>query len=176
MGFVLIKSDQIVSELYQKDGVAFRAITALVIEGVKKENGDIDKEVLRRTIFNDPVMKQKIEALVHPLVVDEINSKIQKSLRSKFAVEVPLLFEARLEKTFPFIVTVFAEKETILRNIEKKYSITRPEAEKILSSQMDIREKMKKSNFVIMNTGTMEDLRIKAGELLEELKKKGLVV
>jgi dephospho-CoA kinase len=168
-GFESINSDEIVSELYQKDGTAYRAIVALGIDNLKKENGEIDKENLRKLIFNDPVMKQKIEALVHPLVLEEINSRVQKSIKTKFVIEVPLLFEAKLEKIFNLIVSVFAEKETIIKNTEKKYNITRLEAEKILSSQMDIEEKMKKSDFVIMNTGTIEDLRVKALELLEKL-------
>lgn len=173
LGFEIINSDEIVNELYQKGSTAYKAITSLGIQGLKKENGEIDKKNLRKIIFSNPLIKQKIEALVHPLVVDRINSIIQKSPKTKFAVEVPLLFEAKLEKMFPFIVSVFAEKETILRNIEKKYGITRPEAERILSSQMDITEKMKKSDFVVMNTGTLEDLRIEALKLLEKLKKKG---
>jgi dephospho-CoA kinase len=168
-GFESINSDEIVSELYQKDGTAYRAIVALGIDNLRKENGELDKENLRKLIFNDPVMKQKIEALVHPLVLEEINSRIQKSIKTKFVIEVPLLFEAKLEKIFNLIVSVFAEKETIIKNTEKKYNITRLEAEKILSSQMDIEEKMKKSDFVIMNTGTIEDLRVKALELLEKL-------
>ena len=173
LGFELINSDEIVNELYQKDGTAYKAITALGIDNITKNDGEINKENLRMLIFNDPVMKQKVEALVHPLVIDEIQSRIQKSLKTNFAVEVPLLFEAGLQSMFPCIVTVFAEKENILSNTEKKYGIKRAEAEKILSSQMDIEEKMKRSNFVIMNTGTIDDLREKAESLLEKLKKRG---
>ena len=173
LGFELINSDEIVNELYQKDGTAYKAITALGIDNITKNDGEINKENLRRLIFNDPAMKQKVETLVHPLVIDEIQSRIQKSLKTNFAVEVPLLFEAGLQSMFPCIVTVFAERESLLSNTEKKYGITRAEAEKILSSQMDIEEKMKRSNFVIMNTGTIDDLREKAESLLEKLKKRG---
>jgi len=176
LGFEVINSDEIVSELYHKDGTAYKAITALGIDGVTNKNGDIDKESLRKAIFNDPVMKRKIEALVHPLVVEEIQSRIQNSHKERFAVEVPLLFEAGLGDLFPFIVTVFAQKGTILKNTQEKYGISKEEAEKILSTQMPIEEKMKRSDLVIMNTGSLDDLRDKALSLIEELKNKGLLI
>jgi dephospho-CoA kinase len=74
------------------------------------------------------------------------------------AVEVPLLFELGLEKYFDVVVMVFSEPETRIGRLEKRDRVGEREAAALIDLQMPDREKMKRADFVVRNTGSMERL------------------
>lgn len=134
---------------------------------------EIDRNKLAQIVFNQPKQRRKLEQIVHPPVVKEIRawlSQCRKLGNLKIAVaEVPLLFEARLEKMFDVVVAVTAPRKCqITRFVKKGYS--RKQALSRIRSQMSQTEKAKKSNYVIRNNGSKKELKTKVDKLWEKLK------
>ena len=72
-------------------------------------------------------------------------------------VDVPLLFESKLESYFEQVMVVYVPRETQLRRLIERDALTPEEAEKRLAAQMDIEEKKRRADILIHNTGTPED-------------------
>ena len=170
-GFHTISADDIVGKLYDKNADGYKGLIKLNIDDLFDKDKNVNKEKLREIIFSNSAIKDKIEKIIHPLVIKDIKKQIQDCQSNRIAVEIPLLFEAGLENLCTFTVTISAKKELMTKNINDRYGIGKNEAEKMIDSQMDIQIKMKRSNFVVINDGTLEDLRNKAQELMDKISK-----
>ena len=170
-GFHTISADDIVGKLYDKNADGYKGLIKLNIDDLFDKDKNVNKETLREIIFSNSAIKDKIEKIIHPLVIKDIKKQIQDCQSNRIAVEIPLLFEAGLENLCTFTVTISAKKELMTKNINDRYGIGKNEAEKMIDSQMDIQIKMKRSNFVVINDGTLEDLRNKAQELMDKISK-----
>lgn len=162
IGFQIISSDDLVQNLYKKNSAGAKALTKLKIKGIVKKDGSVDKPKLRELMFCDKVFRKKVEKLVHPIVISEIKKILKEKKDKLVAVEIPLLFEAKLDSLCSYTVTVFREKRHSLSVIKDKYKIALAEAENMLNAQLGLAEKMIRSDFTIMNTGSIEDLNKKA--------------
>jgi len=174
-GFHTISADDIVGKLYQKKAPGYKGLIKLKIDGLFDKDGNLNKKKLREIIFSDSSTKDRVEEIIHPFVIEEIKKQIQASTSNKVVVEIPLLFEVGLENICTYTVTISAKKELMIKNIKDRYVIGKNEAEKMINSQMDIKIKMKKSDFVIINDGNLEDFKCKTLEFIKNLdnKKRG---
>ncbi len=82
-------------------------------------------------------------------------------------VEIPLLFETRSEKRFDSIISVFAPHSVIKERLKKRY--TPEEIDMRLKSQMPAKKKIKKSDYVIDNSGSMYETRKQTEKIIEEI-------
>lgn len=162
IGFQIISSDDLVANLYKKNSDGTKALAKLKIRGLVKNDGSVDKPKLRELMFGDKSFRKKVEQLIHPIIISEIKKLIKKAGNKLVAVEIPLLFEARLENLCDYTVTVFREKRHSLSAIKDKYKIALAEAENMLNAQLNLVEKMIRSDFTIINDGSLEDLNKKA--------------
>lgn len=165
IGFEAISSDDLVAGLYNKGSAGAKALSKLKVKGIVKKDGSVDKPKLRALMFSDAKFRKKVEAIVHPIIVSEIKKLLIKKKDKLVAVEIPLLFEAKLESLCSYTVTVFRKKEEALCSIKNKYKINIAEAQNMLDAQLDLVEKMIKSDFTIFNNGTINDLNKKATTL-----------
>jgi dephospho-CoA kinase len=162
IGFQIISADNLVQNLYKKNSAGAKALTKLKIKGIVKKDGSVDKPKLRELMFRDKAFRKRVEKLVHPIVISEIKRMLKEKEDKLVAVEIPLLFEAKLDSLCSYTVTVFREKRHSLSVITDKYKIALTEAENMLNAQLGLAEKMIRSDFTIMNTGSIEDLNKKA--------------
>jgi len=170
--FYTLSSDEIVSNLYKKGSAGYKALTSLKLKGVLDSDGNINKKKMRDLIFGDKKIREKVERTIHPLVIDEIKTFIKDLPEKSYAcVEIPLLFEADLQKLCTYTATIYTPKEQMTKALKERYAITSEEIEKMLGTHMDIALKMMKSNFVILNTGSLGELKNKADKFVAVLYK-----
>lgn len=165
--FPVFDSDEVVSQLYRKEKV---------LKEIKKKfpkyfsKGILLKEDFSNYVFSSKKALQKLEKILHPLVLKEL-LKFKKKNKDKVAVaEVPLLFEKKLEKYFDITVCVLRKKEESLKSFARYNFITLKEAKRRASFQFPLSLKKKKADFVVKNNGTLEDLKWEFLVLLKYLK------
>jgi len=145
-GAVTSSADAIVSDLYKREEIKEK--TASILGDILGADGEIDKGKIAGIIFNNKELKEKLEALLHPLVFLEIETLRKKNRGRVVVVEIPLLFEAGREADFDAVILCLCSRETIFRRLkEKGFSDNGIEAR--LSSQIPDDEKRERADHVI---------------------------
>lgn len=119
--------------------------------------GKIDRPALRKALFGDPVVRQGVERILHPLVRQEIiiRAAQKRSALAGLVVEVPLLFEVGWQDDFDWIVVVYAERERCIQRIVRRDLLSLEEALGAVSAQIPLEEKALKADSVIENSGPL---------------------
>jgi len=160
LGYIRIDVDEISHDLIRRGKKSYRDIVKHFGKYILKENKEIDRRKLAYIIFNNKKEKDYLEKLLHPLIKKEILVSVKKALNKKpcVIVDFPILFEMKMERFFDFIVCVVSDKAKQIERAKRK-GIDKTLAEKIISSQISISKKKKKSNFVLRNNSNVEDLK-----------------
>ncbi len=170
LGAHVIDTDRIVAELLKEREVC-EEIKKLFGEEVIKD-GKVDKKAIADIVFENPSMRIYLENILHPRVfkkIDEIIDRIPSSGEPKIVViEAPVIFERGYQNRFDLIVTVFTSEDTAIERLEKK-GITKQEAIKRIKSQFPIEMKKSKSDFIIDNSGSIENTMKQVEEIFQKL-------
>lgn len=168
IGYKVIDTD-IIAENLRKD---FCAEIVNVFSGIDilSENGEISRRKLGNVIFNDKNLKEKLEKFMHPKIRNEVFKFFDAHKDEKFVfVGIPLLFETGMDKDYDKIIFVHTDDEIRLERLIKRNGYTLEYAKKRIESQMPQNEKELKSDYVINNNGSVEELRSQILEILSKL-------
>ncbi len=123
-------------------------------------NGKLNKDFLSSKIFSSNENIEKINSIVHPVVIKTLTSKMNKSLETNDIVvsEAALIFEANMEDMFDYIFVVTADEETRIRRVMNRSNISREEVMRRIKNQIPEKEKIAAADFVFYNNNGKEKL------------------
>ena len=134
---------------------------------IKEIFGTNKREELARTVFSDKNELKKLEDIIHPLIRDDIEKFFSENSCEKIVfASVPLLFEAGFEDLFDKIILIYAPDEMRLNRLMERNSYTKDYALLRMNSQMLQEEKLKRSDFVINNDKSLDELKNAVRECL----------
>lgn len=171
LGAVTLESDRIVGMLLKERGV-IQNVTEILGDDVVTPEGSLDKEAVARKIFHDREMKDKLEALLHPLVFEKVRdfTKKIKNKDSLVIVEVPLLFEGDYQAGFEKVITVCTSDETALKRLAM-VGVSESDALARLRNQFPISEKKVRADYVIDNSGSKEQTKKQVEDVYRLLRR-----
>lgn len=132
------------------------------------ENGQLDKVQLAKDMFSNPEIKKEVEKILHTLIYKKVEEWISEQTASLIFVEVPLLFEIHWENRFDEVWCVVANEEVSLYRLETYRHISKEEAKRRWAAQWSVEDKKKKSDIVIENDGSLEELEEKVKNILRK--------
>ena len=166
-GAATVSSDEIVHHLLRTDLDVRAALVERFGEGILGEDGIPDRARIAAVVFEDAESLAFLEALLHPLV-----SREYLTWRDQLAAlddpplvcvtEVPLLYESEGESRFDRVVVITAPRQ--LREQRRRVPLDNRD-----TRLLDDREKVKRSDFHYVNTGTFEDLDAWVAGVMAEL-------
>ena len=124
-------------------------------------NGQIDRAKLGELVFSDADARRRLNAIVHPLVRDWMAERTVEAAESGAEIvvqDVPLLFENSLQGLFASTVLVYAPRELQRARLEGR-GVSRQRSDDMIAAQMPIEEKRGLADFVIDNSGTIDETR-----------------
>ena len=171
LGAHALDSDKIVAGLLKQESVRGQILGLLGVS-VLKADGTLNKQLIAEIIFKHTVVRKRLEALLHPLVLEQVDKAVKRirDANSIVVVEVPLLFEGKFQNRFDRTLTVYTSQMTALARL-KKTGIARKDALSRLKAQMDIRLKKKLSDFCINNNGTKRQTEMQVMRIFQSLVK-----
>ncbi|MEA3417815.1 MAG: dephospho-CoA kinase [Campylobacterota bacterium] len=133
-------------------------------------DGKVDRVKLGQLVFADKEKRKVLEALLHPLIYDEIarQSEEQDRFKKPYIIDIPLFFEGGrypIEKS----IVIYASKAKQLERLIKRDGYSEEEALRRIESQMDITEKRQRATYVVDNSGDLKQLQNECERVREEI-------
>ncbi|KAB8038904.1 dephospho-CoA kinase [Silvanigrella paludirubra] len=138
-------------------------------------DGNLNREMIRNIIFENPKLKKDLEKILHPAMFDLFNSKMsiisKVSPSSWIFYEASLILELGRKSFFDFCIVVIADENIKIKRLNEKRNLSEEISKKIISSQMSDSEKITHADYVIDNSLSIQDLEESANKLLNYLTK-----
>ncbi|HEV8436116.1 MAG TPA: dephospho-CoA kinase [Thermoanaerobaculia bacterium] len=175
LGAVMIDADQLVAELYRSGAAGHEALVHTYGPEILRPDGEIDREKLAAVAFRSPEDAQKLNHLIHPLVLDEADRRIAGISDGIVIVEATLLIESGAAPRYDKLVVVDIEPQTqIARGVAR--GMSREELTRRIANQMPREERLRHADYVIENNEDLGAAERRTCEvfnaLLEELKRR----
>ena len=179
-GAIAINVDQVGHQLLKRGSSVMDELIAAFGEGILDAAGDVSREKLGAIVFNDKSARERLNAIMHPPIVEQSRTKARQLVAEAptrvVLIDAPLLIEAGAQDTVDIIVVVTASTEIQLqrildRSIAQNRALDRSEAQARIDAQMPLSEKMEYADFVIENNRTVDELREQVGLLWQKLKR-----
>jgi dephospho-CoA kinase len=166
LGFQIIDADKIAHEILDEQ---HQSIAEMFGEKFVSE-GKVDRKALGAIVFTDNDKRKKLEALLHPLIYDEIErlSEQEDKLGKPYFIDIPLFFEGGrypIEKS----LVVYTPKEQQLERLMQREGYTEEEALNRIQTQIPVEEKRKLASYVIDNSATLTQLEKECERVKEEI-------
>ncbi|UQZ46976.1 dephospho-CoA kinase [Bacillus sp. PK3-037] len=168
-GITVIDADIIAKQAVEKGMPAYRQIIGEFGEDILLENGDIDRRKLGALVFTNEQKRLALNSIVHPAVREEMLKRRDESIANQetfVVLDIPLLFESKLESLVDKIIVVSVTKELQLARLTKRNQLTEEEALSRIRSQIPLEEKVSRADNVIDNSGTLEETKQQLEEIL----------
>ena len=165
MGFPVIEADRLVHQIYTKKS-SFEFIKENFPSAITGEK--IIFPTLRKIFFENSNAQDLIETFIYAQLEKAFQKKAEDFGQHDFLIyDVPLLFEKELNKLTDSSVCVYCDQATQLSRLIKRDDIEKDLGLKIIEAQIDIERKKELSDWVIENSGTMDDLNPELNKFLD---------
>lgn len=150
MGYPVYNSDERAKELTESNPKIKEGLIHLFGEEIY-QNDTLNKFALAQAIFSDESLREKVNALIHPIVREDFNLWTLAQNNSLVFNESAILFETGSFKNFDAIILVYAPKELRIKRIMKRDNCSENEVLKRMNSQFSDEEKYQLTEFRVLN-------------------------
>ena len=160
-----IGADSTVKKVIDEDECAKNELIKLLGKEIIDSNEAVDRKIIRKKIFNDDILKAKVENIIHPIVQNKIMSFVGSSSSAYVVVEVPLIYETNSTKNYDRILVIDCSEHLQFERAMARDKSSRVQISNIIKSQCTRSERLSIASDVIRNTGTGDELKKKIYEL-----------
>ena len=173
IGLKNIDLDQITHDLMKPGELGYIEIKKEFGEKYIDINSAIDKKLLRNELFSSLELKKRIESILHPIIFEECNKKLNKLKYEKYLVLViPLLFET---KTYTNLIDesllIDCDLRTQIERVINRDDVSEALANRIIKNQMSRDKKLLLADKVILNDGNINNLKLQLESYYKNLLK-----
>jgi dephospho-CoA kinase len=156
-GWHVIDTDRIAHQVMQPGQEVWKNVIDAFGSSILQPDQSIDRKVLGRLVFADPLLRAKLNEITHPAIRSVWQREREERARTHpthfLAVMIPLLFECELEQMFSAVWCVGASRAVQLNRLKAR-GLSEAEAAQRLASQMPVAEKMARSSVAFWGEGT----------------------
>ncbi|MGF0004651.1 dephospho-CoA kinase [Bacillus altitudinis] len=170
-GIRVVDADIIAKEAVSKGSAALHQIVQTFGEEVLLPNGELNRQQLGAIIFSDEEKRKQLNAIVHPEVRKEMLEQRDEGVSNNetfVVLDIPLLFESKLEGLVDRIIVVYTTPELQLSRLMNRNDLSEEEALNRIHSQQPLKEKCQKADRVIENTKDLAFIRKQLENILNE--------
>jgi dephospho-CoA kinase len=159
LGVDLIDADDLAKNVLNKNSKGYELFINEFGEQYLDNDKNIDRDLLRKTIFNDSNKKNKLENIIHPQVRSGIEEFIKSSKSDYCIVVVPLIYETRSSSYYDRILVIDCDEEIQINRSAIRDNTENKEIKKIISKQASREERLSIADDVILNNRTLDSLK-----------------
>jgi dephospho-CoA kinase len=162
------EADRAARELSHGDPEVRELIAREFGQGAYSPSGDLNRALIRSIVFADAEKKRALEQILHPRIRRQWSLQAERRRGSDdlFFADIPLLYETGGETLCDRVVVVACSADLQLERVMKRMSLSQAEAEKMISAQMPLGDKIRRADHVVWNNGPRAALAAQAKLLL----------
>lgn len=151
LGIPVFVADTVAREIMDNDPEVRSAINLIIGKDLYSA-GTLDRKELARLIFNRPELLRKVNATVHPTVLQRFDLWAATSEMPYVIMEAAILFEAGADSFVDRVVTISAPVEERISRVMGRNELSREEVIRRINNQLEDEEREEQSYYVINNS------------------------
>lgn len=171
IGIPVIDADRIAREVVEPGEEAYKKVVETFGEEILLEDRSLNRPKLGRIVFSDEEKRNQLNSIVHPAIRKRMLEKRDAYLKNGegcVVLDIPLLFESKLEHFVDKIIVVYVDEDVQLERLLERNQLTKEEALQRIRSQMPVKDKIELADAVIDNNGTIEHSFKQLKEILQK--------
>lgn len=165
-GVPVIDTDDIARDLAMPGGAALDRIRAVFGDTVMQADGTLDRAALRRRVFGDSAARRQLEAILHPLIRQQVERALATLSAPYALIVIPLLVETGdYRDLLDRVLVVDCPEDVQIARVMARSGLTHDEVTAILATQVGRVERLAAADDVIVNTTSLEALRAEVATL-----------
>ena len=173
LGAEVVNADELARDIVQPGTEAWKEIIAAFGAEILRDDRTIDREKLRRIVFQDQKARERLESITHPRIRALAQRKAEKLAAEGAEIivyEAPLFFENRAHLWVRPVILVACGAAQQRQRLRQRDGLSEEEIAQHLNAQMPLEEKRRLADFIIENNGDLEELRRQVEEVWEKIK------
>ena len=166
-GAQVIQADLVARKLEDPGQPGLTGLVSLFGTGILQKDGTLDRKGFADRIFGNPEALKRVNALIHPLTWNEIKRQIRESSAELIVVEAAL-FDERSREVCQYLLYVDTQDEIRIQRLMENRSYSREKCLDIMKNQADRNDFLKLADFVIDNSGSLEESRLQIRRILKK--------
>ena len=158
LGIEVIDADVIARQVVEPGSSAVQKIVDKFGPDIITRHGQLDRAKLREMIFRESQLKTWLNALLHPLIRDQMALQTQQAQSSYCILSVPLLVENNLNTSVDRVLIVDVTEQTQLDRTIKRDTVDPQQIKSIMKSQATREQRLAIADDIIDNNGDQEEL------------------
>jgi dephospho-CoA kinase len=167
LGAGIIDADKVGHEIFNRGTPCWQKVVETFGKDIIDNEENIDRKKLAKIVFQNPEAMAKLNQITHPMILDEIQSRLKKFETAGYktaVVEAALLIEAGWASYMDQIWLAIAPQDITLVRLKKR-GLSESDAKARIAAQIPGETKIKQATAVILNDGSIDDLRKKVAKL-----------
>ncbi|THB65384.1 MAG: dephospho-CoA kinase [Gammaproteobacteria bacterium] len=159
LGVNIVDTDIIARDVVEPGTKGLQQVITQFGNEIILPDGTLDRRALRSIVFNNPPLRKKLETILHPLIREESQKRLESGTSAYSILVVPLLFETGMNKMVNQVLAIDTPPEIQLQRLLARDSETEEGAKKIIASQIPREERLKQADDVLLNDGDIITLQ-----------------
>jgi len=159
LGIPVVDADVAAREVVAPGTAGLAQVVERFGPGILAENGELDRRALRQLIFKDSGSRQDLEAILHPHIRAVMERSVEAAAGPYVVMVIPLLVESASRSRVDRILVVDVDEAAQLRRVQARDGGSLDQARAILASQVSRDARLASADDVLLNAGTVTDLR-----------------
>lgn len=170
-GARLLLADELGHVVMEQGKPAYQQIVDCFGEGILGANGEINRDALAETVFQEEAARETLNGIVHPAVLQYIERFIQErqSQQGSILLETALMYESGCEKFCEEVWFVSVPQEERIYRLQRDRGYSEEKTRAIMASQMSDDEFLRRAARVIDNAGDLAALETSLQSLARQL-------
>lgn len=172
-GAAVVDADRLAREIVAPGSQVLGRLQEFFGADILLASGELNRERLGQIIFSDPAAREELNRITHPAIAELAIERLQM-LKAKPGIvlivyEAPLLFEAGAEGRVDKVLVVKIDPEIQLRRLMARDGLDETAAKQRIAAQMTQQEKLARADYIVDNSGSVEEVLQQVAELWERL-------
>jgi dephospho-CoA kinase len=160
LGVPVIDADDSARAVVARGQPGLAAVVARFGAGVLTQDDELDRRALRELIFQSPEKRRDLEAILHPLIRDQMEQQALAAVGPYLVLSIPLLVESGTARgRVDRILVVDADESQQIQRLMSRDSVSAEQARSILAAQASREDRLKAADDILVNSGSVPELR-----------------